>query len=260
LRQDGVQNDSRLAALQDENAQLRDEAAQLRVDVQALAQIKAEDAAAANDPSQKAMLSWLERLDKLKQSISQTPGAMIPEMQLLTEQDWLNAVRGKLETEEDYLRAFSALRNAAESKFTSKASPALQKYLRASGGKFPTDLSQLQAYFESPLDNAMLQRWEIVPASKHPNMGFGADWLITQKGAVDEERDARIFMGADGHGSDGAGFDPSRKTLQTVASAFAAANPGRRPASLAELLPYASTPDQQAALRKKIAMQDAGSK
>jgi RNA polymerase sigma factor (sigma-70 family) len=253
-RQERESAADKLAALQQENEQLRGEAVRLRSDSQALAQVKAEDEAAAKDPSQTAMVSWLERVDKLTQSMKQTPGAAIPEMQFLTEEDWLAAAHNKLETEEDYRRAFSTLRSSAENKFTNKAFPALQKYMKANGGKFPTDLSQLQPYFESPVDNAILQRWAIVPSSQVPNLKYGGDWLITQKAAVDEEYDSRVGMGPTGHGVVGAGFDPSIKTLEAVAKAFKAANPGRQPTGISDLLPYANTPEQQAALRKRMAM------
>jgi RNA polymerase sigma factor (sigma-70 family) len=252
LRQDRERAAGRLAALQRENERLGRES-------EMLAQIKAGDAAAANDPVRKSMLSWLERVNKLKESIRKTPGATIPEMRFLTEEDWLNAVRGKLETEEDYLRAFSGLRNAAESKFTAKTYPALQAYLKASGGAFPSDLSQLQPWFKSPMDSDMLERWEIVPASNYPQFAT-KDWLITQKAAVDEVRDTRIWMGTNGHGGVGGGFDPANTALEKVVGAFAAANEGRKPANLSDLLPYATTPDQQAALRKRIELQEGASK
>jgi hypothetical protein len=73
-----------------------------------------------------------------------------------------------------------------------------------------------------------------------------------QRAAVDEKRDTRIVMGANGHGAEGGGFNPSRKMLDTVAEAFSAANEGRPPASLSELIPYAVTPEQQAFLQARI--------
>ena len=241
--------------LQQASDQLSAGAARLRADSQALQQVKAEDEAAANDPSQKAMLSWLDRVERLKQLLEQTPGAKIPEMQWLTEQDWLSAAHGKLETDDDYHRAFSNLRGIAANKFSFKAFPALQKYQKANNGKFPTDLSQLQPYFDSPIDPSILQGWQIVPAVDVPSLKFGGDWIITQKTAVDEELDTRVGIGANGYGSAGSGFDPAINTLEQVVKAFAVANPGRSPADISEMLPYATTPEQQAALRKQIDLQ-----
>jgi RNA polymerase sigma factor (sigma-70 family) len=241
--------------LQETNDQLQTDATRLRADSQALQQVKQEDDAAANDPTQKAMLSWLDRVDRLKRRLEQTPGALIPEMQWLSEQDWLNAASGKLETDEDYRRAFSSLRGTAENEFSFKAFPALQKYMNANNGAFPTDLSQLEPYFDAPVDASILQRWQIVPASQEPNFRFGGDYLITQKAAVDDEMDAQIGIGPSGYGSAGNGFNPEMKTLQSVAAAFAAANPGQTPTDVADLLPYATTREQQAAIQKQMEMQ-----
>ena len=42
--------------------------------------------------------------------------------------------------------------------------PALQKYVRTHNSQFPTDLAQLRPYFKSPVDDAVLERWQIVPS------------------------------------------------------------------------------------------------
>jgi len=153
------------------------------------------------DPSKSAMTAWLDRVDLLKMRLELTDGAKIPEMQWLTEQDWLKAAQGKLESDKDYRRALGVLRSIAEDKFTLMASPALQKYIKENGGTFPRNLDQLQAHFDAPVDPAVLQRWRIIPASDRPNMKLGGDWLITQKAVVDEEFDNFIGFGPNGYGS-----------------------------------------------------------
>lgn len=49
---------------------------------------------------------------------------------------------------------------------------------------------QLQPYFESPLDNIVLQRWKVAPADEVPNVRLGDDWVVTQKSPVDEDYDS----------------------------------------------------------------------
>jgi len=44
---------------------------------------------------------------------------MIPEFQFLTEEDWLNSARNKIDSDTVYRKAMSALRKAAENKFGS---------------------------------------------------------------------------------------------------------------------------------------------
>jgi len=258
---------SALAALQSENAQLRARMSSLESDSQELAQMKTEDSDAAKDPTQRAMTAWLDRVDRLKRRLAQMPNASIPEMKLLNDDDWLSAASGNLDTDKDYARALSALRNAAADKVSYQMFPALQKYLKASGGQFPADLSQLQPYFSSPMDPDILQGWTIQPASQLPNMHFGGNWIITQKGVVDPENDSQVGIGASGYGVIGGGFSARTATVnalipvaQPAVDAYKAANNGNEPANPSQLLPYATTPEQQAALQKLIQMQQTAGK
>lgn len=127
---------------------LRAEVTRLKTDAQALAQLQA---GSTNDQTLSEAVIWRKRVDQLKQRLEQSPGARIPELQFVTEQDWLSAAKAKLETEADYHRALSAIRDAGENKVASMLQEALAAYMKASNEQFPTDLIQLQSYFKSPL-------------------------------------------------------------------------------------------------------------
>jgi len=203
----------KLAALQLENeqlrrdtvelAKLRGEVARLRADARQLARLQEADTQKENDPTETAMRSWLSRVSLLKQRLEQTPSAKIPEFQFLTEEDWLNVARDKIDTDTDNRKAMSALRKAAESKFGSLVQRALRQYMQANNSQFPTELSRLRPYSESPLDDAVLKRWQIAPANLIPNMRVGSeDWVVTQKaGPVDEDYDSRLVFGPNGSGA-----------------------------------------------------------
>ena len=78
------------------------------------------------------------------------------------------------------------LRANAENPILGRLESALQKYTRDNNGQFPTDLSELRPYFKSPIDDAILQRYEILPASSLVSeLQPGGDWVITQKAPVD---------------------------------------------------------------------------
>jgi RNA polymerase sigma factor (sigma-70 family) len=252
----------KLAALQSENDQLRSQLAALEGDSQELAQMKAEDAASAKDPAQTALGLWLNRVDRLKQRLKQMPLAQIPEMQFLTDEDWLKAAQGNLDTDGDYRRALSDLRTAGESKFSGMLQPALQSYMNANNQQFPTNLSQLQSYFNPPVDPAILQRYSVLPASTVPNVTMGGDWIITQTAAVDADYDSRVVIGPNGYGASGQGFLPPIESLMPIVNpvmkAYSAANNGGQPTDLSQLLPYATTPEQQAALQTIIRRKGAG--
>ncbi|MCI0350640.1 MAG: hypothetical protein L0Z53_14545, partial [Acidobacteriales bacterium] len=196
---------------------------------------------------------WVKRVSQLKERLEQWPEKKIPELQFVTEEDWLNAAKGNLNTEADYRRALSSLRAAGENKFiTTLLRPALKEYGRANNGQLPADLSQLQSYFKSPVDEAILQRWEVAPAETVKALGLGGDVIITQRAPVDELYDTRFGIGPNGFGSTDFLSSLTRDILTPVHRAFAAANNGKFPEDTSQLLPYAVTPEQQAALQKMI--------
>ena len=206
-----------------------------------------------NESAESLAKSWVNRVNQLRQRLEQWPDKKIPELQFLTDEDWLNAAKGKLETDTDYRKALSALRAAGEQKFIATLlQPALKEYGKANNGQLPADLSELQPYFQSPVDEAILQRWEVAPADTVKALGLGGDVIITQKAPVDVLYDTRFGVGPNGRGSTDFLSSVTRDVLASVNRAFAAANNGRYPDDVSELLPYAVTPAQQAALQKLL--------
>jgi RNA polymerase sigma factor (sigma-70 family) len=253
LKQENEQLHSNLAEL----PKLRGEIARLRNDARELAKLKGAGDKTAVDPTESEMKSWLARVNLLKQRLEEMPEKKIPELQWATEQDWLNATKGNLETEADYRRAMSSLRNTVEGKFAAMLQPALSKYIEANNGQFPTDLSQLQSYFKSPVSEAVLQRYAVLPAEEIPSLGMGGKWIITQNAPTDAEYDSRFGIGPNGYGTTGSQSwnDPvaaTVKMLDPVLKAYAAANGGKEPGNIADLSPFITTSDQQAALEKVI--------
>jgi RNA polymerase sigma factor (sigma-70 family) len=244
-----------LAGLAAENSRLkanpaRNELLKLRGTV---SQLKS----AQNDPVATAAQSWVNRVAQLKQRLEQTPGAKIPEMKYLTEDQWLNAASGSLETDKDYRRAFASLRHSGENSFIIDMEKALSSYLQANNNQFPTDISRLKPYFESSPDDAMLQRYGIVPASSIPNMRMGSDWLITVKNPIDQEFETQWALGERGFGS--SNFpSPEQSVLFPVLKAYKAANNGQEPQNESDLRPYLTTPEQVAALQKLQALNGGG--
>jgi RNA polymerase sigma factor (sigma-70 family) len=226
---------------------LRRQLARFQSDSRELAKLKGGNPT-DSDGTEATATSWLARVDELRQALQRSPDKSIPEFQLLTQQDWLDAVKDKLETPEDYRRAMGRLRNAAEDKVAGLMQPALEQYLKASDGRFPHDLSELQAYLKTPLDPAILQRFAIFPADAVPNVRMGGDWIITQQTFVDADYDLHFVIGPNGHGTTSYKQTPL-DTLMPALQAFSAANGGQTPKDPSELLPYVTTADQQTALQ-----------
>jgi len=116
-----------------------------------------------------------------------------------------------LDTEEARRLAMSSARDAAELLFCqANLLPAIRQCAEDNSGQFPADLSQLKPYFKSPVDDAVLQRYEILPASKLPSSlvshrEAGEGFVITQKAPVNAALDGRVCIGLKswkgGHGT-----------------------------------------------------------
>jgi RNA polymerase sigma factor (sigma-70 family) len=241
---------NRLATLQAENTQLKSsqnsaELLKLRGEVARLQ-------TAANDPTDAAVKTLAEKVNKLKKRLEETPNSKIPELQFITDQDWINAANGRLDNDASYRRALSTLRKAGEGKFATMLNRAVIGYMKNNGGQMPADLAQLQPYFDSPVDDAILQRWEIAPANKVRGLMLGGNSIITQKAPVDDIFDTLYGIGPSGFGTADFLNTEFGNTLEPVNEAYMAAHNGQTGATSVQLLPYATTPEQQAAVQKLI--------
>jgi len=134
------------------------------------------------------------RVAQLKQWLEEVPSEQIPELQFLSEFNWIGAVENLSVTDDEYRQTMSRLRYEGEIAFSKMAFQALQQYAQANHGQFPAGLSQLRPFFESPIDDATLERYEIVPAKSlnfEVNVEAPEDWVITQKAPVNRDLDHR---------------------------------------------------------------------
>lgn len=191
------------------------------------------------------------RVATLKDIFRRLPEQSIPELALASESDWYSAVDGPLETESDYRRALAKVRGLAEAKFAEALWPALKSYVGANGGRFPQSTAELQPWVGPEIDSAMLQRYQVVPASYIPNLGMG-DTIITQRSPVDTDYDTITAIGARGFGTTNATSPALHQELEVVRPALQAYKTatGQRHTDILQVLPYATTPEQQAIIRK----------
>jgi len=223
----------------------------------------------SGDPTELAVRLWLKRINQLKQRLEETPQAKIPELQFLEDLDWVEvAANTKLETDTDYRKALAKLRDRGGSKFAGKLGGPLGKYMQANNGQWPDDIFQLEAYFDPPVDRALLERWEIVStAAAFPGRESASDRVLTEKSAVDPEFDYRHVVDSPTSGGGGPyhpyGYEekPSKEeterlelktALEPVIQAYRLANGGKEPRAGPDLQPYVTNPAQQAALQRII--------
>lgn len=186
-----------LAALKKENARLRqddlellklrDEMDQLEAKARAATQKLAHpQASETNKPLDSAPVQWwLSKAYKLRQAVDQTPGGQIPELGLLTENDWLSIAKdAKFDNAADTRESAADVWNVAEGKLAQKIQSALNQYQKANQGQFPTSIADLQPYLAPAVTQAMLNRWGVAPESSVFHNSTSGKQIITQQGPV----------------------------------------------------------------------------
>ncbi|HVU27700.1 MAG TPA: sigma-70 family RNA polymerase sigma factor [Verrucomicrobiae bacterium] len=237
---------NQLANLLTENAQLKsnsneNELLKLRGEV---TQLQNE----ANDPTEKAAKTAAAKVKLLKQYLEQNPGRKIPELQFVTEKDWADAVwNNDLKTDDDNREALSKLRETAENIFLNEMmKSAFKKYLAANDDILPSDLSQLKSYFDVPVTDEMLQRYELLQTGKPDN---SAD-LVKLVVYADTDYDSNHGMSI--NGAWGGRFNQVSGAVQKAAEAFAKDNNGQMPSESSQIIPYLKTPIDTVTVQKYL--------
>jgi RNA polymerase sigma factor (sigma-70 family) len=224
--------------------------------------VKQANAEVVNDPAFQKAQTWLDKEKKIREQFELHPEQKIPEMQFLTEEDWLDHARhADVDTANGLRIALSNIRAAASGAFAMKFTLALQAYMTANQQQLPETPSQLAAYFNPPLQDADALLSRYVPAasdsfvSMNPTM---TNMLFVQdkSSVVDAGLDQRVMFGQ----HETVWLPPLQPTqmssvlppeLEAVATAYSDAN-GQGFLSPYDLKPYATTPEQKAALDKFI--------
>jgi RNA polymerase sigma factor (sigma-70 family) len=187
-------NDSRrLSQAQfSELLKLRGEVARLRGESKELAQLRAGDFDNTNNPTEFAARAWAGRAADLVQRVGQMPEPKIPEFQFLTPEDWLDISKdARLDTDADVRNAVSMLGALAKDEFAKLMKAALNGFVEAHNGELPTELSQLKPFFPVPVEDEVLQRYELLRSGRVENLPE-SDRMF---GLVGEKRFAPVGSG-----------------------------------------------------------------
>ena len=173
---------------------LRGDLGRLRTDVRNYTKIAAFREEIAQLPLEKV---WPARVSRLKQWLEEHPSEKVPELNFVLERQWLNSIYPiPVETDEECRRAISIVRLNAESSTRNNLAAALRQYAKGNDGQFPTELSQLKPFFNPPMDDEVVGRYTILPASTLTSeLRPSGDWVITEKTPVNEADDIRYAIG-----------------------------------------------------------------
>ena len=200
---------NQLAGLVAENAQLKSnsnehELLKLRGEVSQLRTANAQND--SNDPADEAAKSVAARVKQMKQWLEQNPNEQIPELQYLTAQEWLRGASYSVDwkTDDDFDRALSQLRRDAKRTFANSIGEALANYIAGNNGQLPGDISQLGSYFNPPVDETILQRYQLLQTGNLSNFP-NKEPLIAEKAPVDDQYDTLFTISATGYSYQGTG-------------------------------------------------------
>ena len=189
------------------------------------------------------------KVTQLKQKLEQMPDKKIPELQFLSEKDWVDAVRdADLSTDDGIRQALSKLREEAENTFLNDMTKnAIKEYLAANGNVLPSDLYQLKPYFDVPVTDAMLQRYQLLQTGT-PDPTATLVKEIAQP--VDDEYDSSHEISI--NGASGSGVNEVASAVSAAANAFAKNNNGQRATDSSQIMPYLQQPIDTAKIQKYL--------
>ena len=178
-------------------------------------------------------------MKRLRQLFAEKPEFAIPEMRLLTEDDWLRVAKNaRFDTGKNTRLALAEMRATAIRQFQSRLSPALAAYNQAFPNQKPASVQALAAYFAAPIDPAILDRYELQDPSG-PS-GFGpSKWFVQNQAPIDFAYDSRFRISTESAFQNMAA-PPGSPTTTTAIAARHRTMPSPTPASAPPTSPMPS--------------------
>jgi RNA polymerase sigma factor (sigma-70 family) len=207
-----------------------------------------------NDPAVQKAQVWMAKEKKIREQFELHPEQKIPEMQFLTEEDWLDHARhADVDTVNGLRLAMCNIRAVASGEFAGKMIQALQLYMRVNQQQLPDTALQLADYFHPPLKDADAVLSRYVRYKPNPNMMVSESLVFEQdRATVVDPIDSRVtFSTNTTMWLPPAGMLPLPDELQAASKAYADAN-HQGFLSVYDLKPYCSTPEEKAAFDKMI--------
>lgn len=217
------------------------------------------------DPSVSAqrrneMKTWLGRVKQLRRLFEERPNQRIPELQFLTDQDWLRIAKNvNFDSEDGTRRALAAARNTAISNFTQRLSDGLRKLAKSPNADSSATIRDLMPFLAQPVEATLLDRYELSKTSS-TRLGGRTEWIVQNKAPIDEDYDGRVKINASESGSFGSSSMPGvlgwipdfQERMMQAVKDYSAAKNGSAPPEIADVIPYFKPPLDPATAGKAI--------
>lgn len=235
---------SQLAVVRQENDKLNRNANELFKARNELTQLR-RDLRTANDrnagvsaPATQAALDWAARVTTLRDIFDQRPDEKIPQLQTLSDEDWLSVAKQKFDSEIEVQERLGLLRDRARKNVLGEILAALQRYKKENAGALPGQIDQLKPFFTREPVDALLSQYEL-----HAGQNT-EQWEIVEKRFLDGGFDSNYRITGDGS------FAATQGALTEARQEFFLATDEKEELkSAAQLLPYANTPEAQEIIR-----------
>jgi hypothetical protein len=146
------------------------------------------------DPLSQMIDPYVKKALLLNQHLQEMPSEKIPELSLLTADDWLKAgAKAKFDTDDDVRKSLRTLREIAKNELP--LGSGLYTYVHANDGNLPADMAQLAPYLRFPVDSSILSRYTIQYQGNISSLPEGA-WVIFETSPpVDPQWDNQAKFG-----------------------------------------------------------------
>jgi hypothetical protein len=152
------------------------------------------------EEEENALTVWFDKIEKIKDFVKNNPKYAIPEFKYLTDQQWLAATGGQMETEADYRIAAAKLRQSAIINAAGVFHQAFLDFSKAHTGNPPQNYADIQQYLPTDFDYsryAEIQPGEYPPGAA-PSEGVSDPYIIKDIGPVDPIWDSGLWITAKG--------------------------------------------------------------
>jgi hypothetical protein len=148
------------------------------------------------EEEENTLAGWFDKIERVRDFIKNNPKYAIPEFKYLTDQQWLSATGGKMETEADYRISAAWLRLFALGHASGLLGRAISDFSRAHDGNPPQSYADIQQYLPEDFDRS---RYTDVPPGEYPpplsGDNFGP-WIVKSVGPVDPVWDSGLLISA----------------------------------------------------------------